>query len=297
MAHIIGGIGSSHAPSIGTAWDKGQHGDPTWAPLFDGYSPARDWLKAQRPDLFLVVYNDHANRFFFDAWPTLALGVGELHPQADEGWGKRPLPDLPGDPEFGWHLAHSLVEDEFDPTICQEMAVDHGVLSFLPLLIDTPWTVPVIPIAVNVIQHPLPTARRLFRLGRALRRAVETYKPDRRVVVMGTGGLSHQLHGERFGFVNRDWDNRFMDLLATDPEALAALPHRDWMERGGTEGIEMILWLAMRAALGERVRQVHRNYCVPTMTGYGLQVLVPAEDAVGNPQSQAASTEATAAPA
>jgi hypothetical protein len=273
MARIIGGIGSSHAPSIGTAWDKGLHDDPTWAPLFNGYKPARAWLDAEKPDLFIVVYNDHMNRFFLDAYPTFALGVGEIHSQADEGWGKRPLPDLPGHPDFAWHLARTMVEDEFDPTICQDMSVDHGVLSFLPLLTETPWKVPVVPLAVNVIQHPLPTARRLFRLGAALRHAIDSYPQDLRVVVMGTGGLSHQLHGANFGRVNGAWDNQFLDLLETDPEELTGLSHREWMERGGTEGIEMILWLAMRGALGHDVRRLHRNYCAPLLTGYGLLAL------------------------
>jgi protocatechuate 4,5-dioxygenase beta chain len=276
MAQIIGGIGSSHAPTIGIAFDRGWRDQPNWSPVFTGYDAARAWLADQRPDLFIVVYNDHLNRFFFDAWPTLALGVGAIHPQADEGWGKRPIPDLRGDPDFAWHLARSLINDEFDPTICQEMKVDHGVMSFLPLLAQDITAVPVIPIAVNVIQHPVPTARRLFRLGAAIRRAVETYGPDRRVVVMGTGGLSHQLHGENYGRVNRAWDNDFMDQLETTPEALTGLPIETWMERGGTEGVEMILWLAMRGALGGPVRRAHRNYCVPTSTtGYGLLAFEP----------------------
>ena len=276
MARIVAGIGSSHAPTIGIADDKGWHDQPAWKPLFDGYKPARAWLEAQRPDLFIVIYNDHANRFFFDAWPTLALGVGATHPQADEGWGKRNLSDVPGDPEFAWHLARSLVDDEFDPTICQDMALDHGVLSFLPLLTDRDWKVPVIPIAVNVIQHPIPTARRLFRLGTSIRRAVESFPADRRVAVMGTGGLSHQLHGARYGDLDQDWDRHFLDLLEANPEELTRMPTQEWMERGGTEGVEMILWLAMRSAMGDAVRRVERNYVVPTgTTGYGLLALAP----------------------
>lgn len=273
MARIIGGVGSSHAPSIAQAWDKGQQSDPLWAPLFGGYQPVRRWLDMRQPDLLVVLYNDHMNRFFFDAYPTFALGIADSFAQADEGWGKRDLPDLPGDSAFGWHLARSLVEDEFDLTICQEMAIDHGIFSVLPLLTDARWPAAVVPIAVNVIQHPLPTARRLFKLGRAIRRAVETYPPDLRVVVIGTGGLSHQLHGERFGFVNPEWDNRFLDLLESDPEPLAALSHHEYMERGGAESVEMIIWLAMRAALGDTVRRVHRNYHAPLITGYGLLAL------------------------
>jgi protocatechuate 4,5-dioxygenase beta chain len=273
MAFVIGGIGSSHAPSIGTAWDKGQQKDPLWASLFDGYVPVRKWIDEVKPDLFLIVYNDHANRFFFDAYPTFALGVGAVHTQADEGWGKRNLPDLPGHPEFGWHLARSLVDDEFDPTICQEMSVDHGVLSFLPMLTDSDWKIPVVPLAVNVIQHPIPLPRRLFKLGQALRRAILSYPKDLRVVVFGTGGLTHQLSGAKFGTKNAAWDNEFMDLLETDPQALAGLSIQDYMDRGGTEGVEMIMWLAMRGALGSNVQRVHRNYTAPLLTGYGLLAL------------------------
>jgi hypothetical protein len=221
----------------------------------------------------LIDYNDHANRVFFDAYPTFALGVGAVHTQADEGWGKRVLPDLPGHPEFGWHLARSLVDDEFDPTICQEMSVDHGVLSFLPMLTDSDWKIPVVPLAVNVIQHPIPLPRRLFKLGQALRRAILSYPKDLRVVVFGTGGLTHQLSGAKFGTKNAAWDNEFMDLLETDPQALARLSIQDYMDRGGTEGVEMIMWLAMRGALGSNVQRVHRNYTAPLLTGYGLLAL------------------------
>jgi hypothetical protein len=273
VARIIGGIGTSHAPSIAHAYDKHLQADPLWAPLFDGYKPAKAWLERVEPDLMVVFYNDHMNRFFFDAYPTFALGVGERHALADEGWGKRNFPDLPGDAAFGWHLARSLVADEFDPTICQEIAIDHGILSVLPLLCDTPWPAPVLPIAVNVIQHPLPSALRLWKLGRAIRRAVETYPRDLKVVVLGTGGMSHQLHGERFGFMNPEWDNRFMDLLEADPLALTRMSHREYMELGGAESVELIMWLGMRGALDGSVRRIQRNYHAPLITGYGLLVL------------------------
>ena len=225
----------------------------------------------------IVLYNDHMNRFFFDAYPTFALGVGDELPGVDEGWGKRDLPDLKGNSDFAWHVARSLVADEFDPTICQELSIDHGIFSILPLLWDTPWPAPILPLAVNVIQHPLPTARRLFRLGEALRRAVESYVEDLNVVVMSTGGMSHQLHGARFGFVNPDWDNRFLDLLESDPLALSELSHHDYMERGGAESVEMIMWLAMRSALGADVRRAYRFYYAPMLTGYGLVVLEPGD--------------------
>ena len=277
MARIVGGIGCSHAPSIANSYDRGLQKDPVWAPLYEGYEPAKVWLDRLRPDLMIIVYNDHMNRFFFDAYPTFALGVGETHPQADEGWGKRDLPDLPGHSAFSWHLAESLIEDEFDPTICQEMSVDHGILSVLPLLTTNRWPAPIVPLAANVIQHPLPKPRRFFRLGQAIRRAVESYPEDLRVLVVSTGGMSHQLHGKRFGFMNPEWDNEFLDRLERDPQSLVHLTHRDYIERGGAESVEMIMWLAMRGALGASVRRAHRYYYAPMLTGYGLLVLENAD--------------------
>lgn len=272
MGTIIGGIGTSHAPSIAHAYDKGQEEDPVWKPLFDGYKPAKAWLREAKPDLTIFIYNDHMDRFFFDAYPTFALGVAEDLPGADEGWGKRALPDFKGDPDLAWHVANSLVEQEFDLTICEELTVDHGILSIAPLLFDTPWPCPILPLAVNVIRHPLPTARRLFKLGAAFRTAIESYPKDLRVAIVGTGGLSHQLHGPRFGYTNPEWDNRFLDLLENDPEELASLGHDDYMEWGGAESVEMIMWLVMRGALSPAVRRKHRFYYAPMLTGYGLVV-------------------------
>jgi hypothetical protein len=273
MAQIVGGIACSHAPSIAHSYDRGLQADPVWAPLYAGYAPAKRWLETLAPDLMVVVYNDHMNRFFFDAYPTFALGVGDSYPQADEGFGKRDLPELPGHSDFSWHLAQSLIDQEFDPTVCQEMTIDHGILSVLPPLTDDRWPAPLVPIAVNVIQHPLPTPRRLFRLGEAIRRAVESFPEKLRVLVVATGGMSHQLHGDRFGMLNPDWDNEFLDRLESDPGSLTRLSHQEYMERGGAESVEIIMWLAMRAAMGEKVRRVHRHYYAPLLTGYGLIVL------------------------
>lgn len=272
MARIVGGLACSHAPSIAHSYDRKLQKDPMWAPLYAGWEPAKAWLAQLQPDLMVMIYNDHMNRFFFDAYPTFALGASDRYPQADEGWGTRDFPDFPGHARFSWHLAQSLIEDEFDPTICQEMTVDHGILSILPLLTDTPWPAPIVPIAANVIQHPLPTPRRFYKLGQAIRRAIENYPEDMKVLVVSTGGMSHQLHGSRFGFLNPEWDNEFMDKLESDPVALTELSHHDYMERGGAESVEIIMWLAMRAALGDKVRRVCRHYYAPMLTGYGLVV-------------------------
>lgn len=275
MASIVGGIGVSHAPSLAHAYDNDLADDPMWKPVFEGFTPARDWLERLAPDLIVPIYNDHMNRFFFDAYPTLAMGAADVYPGADEGWGRRDLPDLTGHPEFSWHLAESLVAQEFDPVICQELAVDHGLLSVLPFLAEPPWEFTISPLLLNVIQHPLPTPRRCHRLGGAIRNAVESYPEDLRVVVMGTGGMSHQLHGERFGLLAPDWDNEYLDRLETDPDSLLELTHQDLMERGGAESVEVIMWLAMRGAMTETVRRVHRFYAAPMLTGYGLVVFEP----------------------
>ena len=279
MARIIGGIGSSHAPSIAHAYDKKLQNDPEWKPLFDGYAPAKDWLAAAKPDVIVIFYNDHLNSFFLNAYPTFAIGVAESHALADEGWGLRDFPPFAGAPELAWHITRSLVEQEFDIAICQELEIDHGILSPLPMLTDRFWPAPIIPIPVNVIQHPLPTARRCYKLGQAVRRAIESFPEDQRVLIMGTGGLSHQLNGRRFGFINPDWDNEFLTRLTDAPDELADISHDELMRRGGVESVEMILWLAMRGALSERVKVAHRSYYAPVLTGYGLLVL---EDQVGD---------------
>ena len=276
---IIGGLGTPHAPSIGAAIDRGDQDVPDWKPLFDGYKPMRAWLARERPDVLIVFFNDHFTSFFQDNLPTFALGVGAEHPVADEGWGKRPLPPIPGAPDLAWHLAHCLVDDEFDLSVSLEMPLDHGCLTPLSALWSWTegWPGKVIPVEVNVLQFPLPTPARCLKLGQAMRRAVMSFEADVRVAVVGTGGLSHQLGGERFGFLNSDWDQRFLDLIETDPQALTRMRHQELIELGGTEAVEEIMWLCMRGALSARVRRVHRNYYPATLTGYGQVVFEDTE--------------------
>jgi protocatechuate 4,5-dioxygenase beta chain len=273
VASIVAGIGSSHVPSIGPAYDAKRFEEADWKPLFDGYQPVKRWLAGEvRPDAVVFVYNDHGSDFALDRVPTFALGVREEYEQADEGFGMRPLPKVKGDADLSWFIAKELIYNEFDITVCQEMKVDHGLMVPLPLLFshDRDWSVPVVPLAVNVIQHPLPTARRCFRLGQAIRKALEAYPEHRRVVIVGTGGMSHQLHGERFGHLNPEFDRRWLDLIEQDPEQLASMSHRDIMEAAGAEAVELIMWLVMRGALAQKVRLVHRNYYAPMTTGMGL---------------------------
>jgi len=276
MAAVVGGIGCSHAPAIAGVYDSGRIPEGAWRDLFDAFARTRAWIDDLRPDLAIVIYNDHLNHFFFDNYPTFALGVADRYPLADEGRQKRAFDSLPGDSAFGWRLAERLVAAEFDPSICQELSVDHGVLAPLPLLLPHPWTVPILPLAVNVIRHPLPTPRRCHRLGQAIRAAVEDDPSGRRVVVIGTGGLSHHLQGPDFGYVNPAWDNEFLDRLADEPEALVKLSIADLAERAGAEGVEMIIWLIMRGALSDRVRCVERCYRAPALTGLAIIALEPA---------------------
>jgi protocatechuate 4,5-dioxygenase beta chain len=272
-SRIVGGIGLSHVPSVGPVVDRGRQSAAAWKPLFDAYVPVRGWLSKLKPDVAIVVYNDHGADFTFDKYPTFALGAAEGYAIADEGFGTRPLPEVPGDAEFSIHLCEQLVEAEFDLTVCQEMAVEHGFL--VPMNLCFPhtaagWPVKTVPLQVNVIQHPLPTARRCYKLGQALRKAVSSYKEDLKVVVLGTGGMSHQLQGKRFGFMNEAFDRMFLDEIEKNPEKLTAISHHKLMEEAGAEAVELIMWLTMRGALSPKARRVHRHYYAPMTTGMGL---------------------------
>ncbi len=269
---IVAGIGTSHVPSIGGAYDRRRTQEPAWKPLFDAYVPVREWLKALKPDVAIMVYNDHGADFFFDKYPTFALGCADHYAIADEGMGVRPLPRIKGDFEFSRHLCESLVYNEFDLTMCQEMSVEHGFLVPMHLCFEhnPDWGVAAVPLAVNVLLHPLPTARRCYRLGQAIRQAVEADQRDLRVVILGTGGMSHQLQGKRFGDMNAAFDQDFLDRIEHDPQSLAAMTHQEFMEQAGAEGIELIMWLIMRGALSKQARRVHRHYYAPMTTGMGL---------------------------
>ncbi|MDA0240748.1 MAG: class III extradiol dioxygenase family protein [Proteobacteria bacterium] len=277
MARIAAGIGASHVPSVGQAFDRGKQETPEWKPLFDAYRPVQSWLADDiKPDVAIIVYNDHACDFSFDKYPTFAVGAADSYAIADEGFGIRPLPPVRGNAELSWHLCrHLIYEEEFDITVCQKMAVEHGLLVPMNLCFDhrPDWNIEVVPIQVNVLQHPLPTAARCFKLGQALRRAIEAYPKDLNVVVIGTGGMSHQLHGERFGYMNARWDEWFLDTIETDPAALCGMTHHELMKSAGAEAVELIMWLTMRGALTPAVRCQHRHYYAPMTTGMGLITL------------------------
>ncbi|ROR23078.1 protocatechuate 4,5-dioxygenase alpha subunit /protocatechuate 4,5-dioxygenase beta subunit [Comamonas sp. BIGb0124] len=285
MAKILGGIGMSHVPTIGVAYDREKWNQPAWAPLFEGARPAYDWLAEKKPDVLIVLYNDHLNAFFYDLYPTFSIGIAPEYDVADEGAGRRPLPMLPGDTAFASHLAEQLVDQEFDMAVFHDRPLDHGVFSPLPLLWPhrPGWPGRVVPIMVNVVQYPLPTPMRCFKLGQALRQAIHAYPEDISVAIVGTGGLSHQIHGERTGHNDTEWDMRFLDLLQHDPLELARMRHVDYVRLGGAEGAEVIMWLAMRGALSDDITQRHRNYYLATTTA--MTTLVLEENVVHAPQS------------
>ena len=276
MAGLVGGVGCSHVPAVGAAIDKRKTDEPYWAPYFAKLEPARAWMAETRPDVCIVVYNDHASAFSLEVIPTFALGLADEFPPANEGYGPRPVPVVQGHPELAWHLAESLIIDEFDLTLVNEMPVDHGLTVPLSVMFGQPaaWPSRVIPLCVNVVQYPPPTGHRCYRLGQALRRAIDAFEGDERVVVFGTGGMSHQLQGERAGFINVDFDTAFLDGLVADPEAIAGIPHVEYLREAGSEGIELVMWLVMRGALGLHVREVYRATHVPTSnTHNGLLIL------------------------
>jgi gallate dioxygenase len=276
MATIVGGIAVSHTPTIGFAHDAHKEQDPAWAPIFESFEPVKHWLREHQPDAIVYVYNDHVTSFFFDHYSAFALGIGDEYTVADEGGGARNLPAIGGHAALARHIGTSLMSDEFDMSFFQDKPLDHGFFSPMSALLDrtaTGWPTRVVPLQVGVLQFPIPTARRCYKLGQALRRAIESYPEDLRVVVMATGGLSHQVHGEHAGFNNVDWDHRFLDAITNDPEALADMTHAEYAELGGLEGAEVIMWLIMRGALSSSVKKVHGGYYLPSMTGIGTLVL------------------------
>ncbi|MFE0643357.1 protocatechuate 4,5-dioxygenase subunit alpha [Streptomyces sp. NPDC058877] len=269
-ATVTGAVFTSHVPAIGAALDHGKTEEPYWRPVFDGYEYAKAWERENVPDVIFLVYNDHASTFDQSMVPTFVLGTGASYPIADEGYGPRPVPDVEGDPDLAAHIAHSLIRDDFDLTLANEMAVDHGLTVPLSLMFGNveKWPCKVIPFHVNVVQYPVPSGARCFALGRALRKAIESYDQPLKVQVWGTGGMSHQLQGPRAGLINREWDNAFLDRLVEDPAGLAEVPHLEYVEEAGSEGIELVMWLIARGALSDvdgsgEVKVKHRFYHVP----------------------------------
>lgn len=292
MATIIGAIASSHTPTIGFALDAGKQQDPAWAPIFAAYAPVSEWLQQKKPDVLLVIYNDHVTSFFFDHYSAFALGIGETYHAADEGGGPRNLPPAYGDPALARHVAASLVADEFDMSFFQDKPLDHGCFSPMSVMLphDGEWPVKILPLQVGVLQFPAPSARRCFKLGQAIRRAVESYPEDVKVAIVATGGLSHQVHGERAGFNNTAWDHEFLDLFERNPEALLDITHAEFARRGGFESAEVVMWMVMRGAMGA-VRCLHRDYYLPSMTGIAVAVYeevaqAPAAEVAARAQAQ-----------
>ncbi len=279
MAHITAGLTTSHVPAIGAALDNGKAAEPYWASVFAGYDWTKQWIADNPPDVVILVYNDHATAFSLEVIPTFAIGCADEFAVADEGFGPRPVPKVIGDPDLACHLAQSLILDEFDMTVVNKMDVDHGLTVPLSLVFGTcdQWPVRVVPIAVNVVQYPPPTGERCYKLGQAIRRAVEAYPKELNVQVWGTGGMSHQLQGARAGLINQEFDRKFLEDMTADPDALRRIPHLEYLREAGSEGIELVRRLIMRGALGEHVDELHRFYHVPASnTAVGHLVLVPA---------------------
>lgn len=282
MAEILGAIGTSHIPAIGRAMDLGIEDTPYWRDFFAGYRPVREWLRAANPDILIHFYNDHGLEMFLDKKPTFAIGTAPEYQSADEGWGIKPIPPITGETDLSWHIVNELVEAEFDPTVCQEIKVDHGVTVPLSVLFpDRGYQgIKVIPVCINCERHPMPKPSRCYALGQAIGRAVQSYQGEGRIVVLGTGGLSHQLDGERAGILNPEFDDYCLDKLVNEPEALLGYSIEDLVEIAGAQGVELNMWLGMRGCLLGRVRELHRNLVAPiSNTSAGLQLLVPDQPA------------------
>ncbi|RXR26007.1 class III extradiol dioxygenase family protein [Sphingobium fluviale] len=265
MAQIVGAYFTSHVPAIGGAIHRGDEQTPYWKPFFDGFPPVQEWLGKVKPDVAVVFSNDHGLNFFLDSMPTFAVGAAPHYHNADEGWGLPLYPSFVGHPELSWHIIETLLEEEFDPVTCQQMLVDHAVSIPFALAYPKcePWPLKLVPIGINTVQHPLPSAKRCLALGRAVHKALASWAGNERIVVVGTGGLSHQLDGERAGFMNPDYDRFVLDHLVNDPEAIIKDSIHEIVRLAGTQGVEVLNWIAARGALGPSANEIHRNYHVP----------------------------------
>jgi protocatechuate 4,5-dioxygenase, beta chain len=265
VARITAAVATSHVPAIGAAIDLGKMQDAYWAPLFRGYEPSKRWMAQNTPDVVFLIYNDHASAFNLEVIPTFAIGCAEAFAPADEGWGPRPVPMIRGHSELASHIAESVIESDFDLTIVNRMDVDHGLTVPLSLMFGQPqeWPCMIIPFAVNVVQYPPPSGNRCYQLGKAVRAAIESYQGELNVQVWGTGGMSHQLQGPRAGLINSEFDRHFLDHLVSDPAALLSISRTQYIREAGSEGIELVMWLIMRGAMDDNVKEVHRFYHVP----------------------------------
>lgn len=279
MARILGAVASSHTPTIGFALDAHKEADPVWVPIFEAYKPVQAWLAAKKPDVLLMIFNDHVTSFFFDHYSQFALGIGDRYEVADEGGGPRDIPGVRGHAKLAHHIASGLVADEFDLSYFQDKKLDHGCFSPLSILWPhdqgpqkNDWPGAIVPLQIGVLEFPIPSAKRCYKLGQSLRKAIESYPEDLGVVLVATGGLSHQVHGERCGFNNTEWDMEFLDLLEKDPEKLTQVTVAEYAERGGMEGSEIIMWLVMRGALSPKVKKLHQSYYLPSMTAIATAI-------------------------
>ena len=274
MARIIGAVAASHTPTIGFAYDRNKQNDPVWKPIFDAFRPVQQWLTEQKPDVLFVVYNDHVTSFFFDHYSAFALGIGESYAVADEGGGVRDLPPGSGHTGLSHHIGAALVADEFDMSFFQGKPLDHGCFSPLSMLWphEPAWPGAIVPLQVGVLQFPIPSPLRCWKLGQSLRKAIESYPEDLKVVLGATGGLALQVHGERAGVNNTAWDQRVLDLIEKDPMTLTRMTQADYARLGGMEGAEVIMWLVMRGALSANVTCRHRSYYLPSMTGIATAI-------------------------
>lgn len=275
MARIIGGLAVSHTPTIGFAVDHDKQSEAAWAPIFESFEPIKAWLAECKPDVLFYIFNDHVTSFFFDHYSAFALGVDDHYDVADEGGGKRDLPPIRGDAALSRHIGNSLMADEFDMSFFRDKPIDHGLFSPMSALLPFKdgWPVEVVPLQVGVLQFPVPSAKRCYKLGQALRRAIESYPQDINVAIVATGGVSHQVHGERCGFNNPEWDAQFVDLFVKDPERLTEMTLAEYATLGGMEGSEVITWLIMRGALSSNVTKLHQDYYLPSMTGIATLLL------------------------
>jgi gallate dioxygenase len=263
MAQIVAGFGVPHTP-VFPFFVKRDGPDCETAKLF---AAQRDELAAARPDVIVMFDTDHLNTFFLDNLPIFAVGVDRTFTGPNDEPREMPIYTIPSAPDLAAHIRKAGIEAGFDAALTQCFSVDHSIT--VPLHFLTPdMHVPVIPIFISGHVPPLPKAERCYALGQAVARAIESWPGSQRVAIMGSGSFSLEVGGPRMapgrtdGVPDPDWCTRVIKLLEDQKiDTLMAEATSHQMFKAGNVGGELLNWIAMMGAIGNR----KPNYIAPQM--------------------------------
>lgn len=267
MTDIVGVFAASHTPVMLNFPDAIPDGDRE--EIFASFKQVGEELRAARPDTVIVISDDHVHNFFLDNMPAFCIGTTDAYPTPVEHWLKADRQVLKGDAALGAHLLTEALREGFDPSFSMDLTLDHGVLTPL-LLAGIAADVSIVPVLVNCVQPPLPTMRRALQWGRFLGDALRRFPGSRRVAVLATGGLSHDISTPRMGMVNDVFDSRFLELLAQADDAALIDYASNHVDEAGNGAEEIRTWLMAHGVAQGRFEKIYYKPMPGWYTGIGL---------------------------